>query len=152
MNKVAKRELTDSEVQDVVSELQSWLGDLKTRWDQENPGGHSWFYLSNKYIYAASKFLIDIIDECVLWVENLIPGSTGQEKKTAVLALVINVYQYILAKTFPIWLKPFSPLIQGIVILIISHLIDFMVAKYNAGYWTATPQQEASNGTTNQIA
>ena len=149
---VAKRELTNNEVQDVISKLESYLSDLKVRWNQENPGRRSWFRLSNTYVYAASKFIINILDECILFIDDLIPGSTGAEKKAAVLAMVMNLYKYISVQAFPIWLMPFSPMLEGIVLIVINILIDFMVAKYNSGYWTATPQQEASNGKTNQVA
>jgi hypothetical protein len=145
-----KRQLTAFEVQDVLRKLELYLNDLKVRWNQENPGGvRSWFTVPRSYILQATTFIVGIIDELITFVEPVIPE--GSDKKAAVLAVVGKLFDYIAVQAFPFWLKPFAGTIKAIVVgIIISHLIDFIVAKYNSGYWSM--KQEATNGTTDQVA
>jgi hypothetical protein len=144
-----KRQLTAFEVQDVLRKLESYLGDLKIRWDQENPGSRSWFTVPRSYILKATTFIVGILDELITFVEPIIPE--GSDKKAAVIAVVGKLFDYIVVKAFPLWLKPFAGTIKAVVVgVIISHLIDFIVSKYNSGYWSMT--QEATNGTTDQVA
>lgn len=140
-----KRQLSASEIQDVLQKLESYLSDLKTRWAQNAPAT-SWWTLPHKYINIASGYIIGVLDELILFVEGIIPE--GSDKKAAVLAVVGKLFDYIVVQAFPFWLKPFAPVIKKIVIdITIGNLIDFFVAKYNAGFW----KQEA-NGETNQTA
>lgn len=144
-----KRQLTAFEVQDVLNKLETYLSDLKIRWNQENPGSNSWFTIPRSYILKATTFIVGILDELITFVEPIIPE--GGDKKAAVLAVVGKLFDYIVIQAFPFWLKPFAETIKAIVVnIIISHLIDFIVAKYNSGYWSM--KQEATNGTTDQIA
>ena len=138
-------QLSDKEAEDVVGKLADYLGELKSRWDLENPGNHSWFSFTDTYLHTATRFLVGITDELVLFIEALIPASPGSDKKAAVLAVIGKIYDYIVVVAFPIWLKPFwFPIKVIIVYIAISDLIDFIVDKYNAGYWQT--QQEATNG------
>lgn len=128
------KELSNLEEQQVVSTLENFFKDLKNRWDQEYQVNPSWFRISKTYIAASTIFIIQHLDECILLVENLIPS--GTDKKAAVMTITSNLFRYIVLNAFPIWLKPFSPLIEKIVInIIVNSLIDFIVEKYNAGYW-----------------
>jgi hypothetical protein len=142
-----KRQLSTDEIQDVIAKLDMYLSDLKTRWDQENPGNSSWWKVTQTYLLKSTSFIISILDELILFVESLqIPQ--GSDKKAAVIAMVGKLFDYIVIQAFPIWLRPFSGVIKEVVIgVIVNNLIDFIVAKYNSGYWT---MQEA-NGTTNQV-
>lgn len=144
-----KRQLTAFEVQDVLNKLELYLSDLKIRWNQENPGTHSWFIVPRSYILQATTFIVNILDELITFVEPIIPE--GGDKKAAVIAVTSKLFDYIVVQAFPLWLKPFTGTIKQIVVgIIINHLIDFIVAKYNSGYWAM--KQEATDGTTNQIA
>jgi len=144
-----KRQLTAFEVQDVLRKLELYLNDLKVRWDQENPGVGSWFTVPRSYILKATIFIVGILDELITFVEPIIPE--GSDKKAAVVAVVSKLFDYIVVQAFPFWLKPFAGTIKAIVVgIIISHLIDFIVSKYNSGYWSM--KQEATNGTTDQVA
>lgn len=144
-----KRKLSALEVQDVISKLESYLNDLKTRWNQENPGNKSWWRVSQLYLIKATSFILSILDELILFVEPLIPE--GSDKKVAVIAMTSKLFDYIVTQAFPIWLKPFSKTIKEIIInVIVSHLVDFIVAKYNSGYWQT--EQEAKNGTENKVS
>lgn len=144
-----KRQLTTSEVQDVLQKLDLYLSDLKSRWDQQNPGNRSWFTVPRNYILKGTIFIVNVLDELITFVEPIIPN--GGDKKAAVLAICDKLFDYIITQSFPFWLKPFSGAIKKIVVeILLSYLIDFIVDKYNSGYWSI--KQEAINGTTDQIA
>lgn len=128
-----KKQLTTVEMQGVLDSLESYLVDLKSRWDQENTK-RSWWRVTRTYLVRSTIFLIDSVDELVQFVEDIIPD--GSDKKTAVLTLLSKMFDYIVVNAFPFWLRPAAPTIKAIVIdVVISHLIDFIVGKYNAGYW-----------------
>lgn len=140
-----KKQLSSDEVQKVISKLEINLKDLKTRWDQENPKSN-WWIIPRNYLLRSTIFIFGSLDELITFVEGEIPD--GSDKKEAVMAVVGKLFDYIVIQAFPFWLRPFSKTIKDIVIgIIVSKLIDFIVAKYNAGYWN---MQEAPNGTTNQ--
>ena len=78
----------------------------------------------------------------ILFVEKIIPQ--GSDKKFAVVTIVDRLFDHIALTAFPIWLKPFAPIIKKIVIdIIVSSLIDFIVSKYRNGYWSV--KQESLN-------
>lgn len=138
-----KRQLTAGEITDVLQKLEGYLSDLKARWDQENPGGRSWFKLAIPYITKSTEFIVSILDELILFVEGIIPE--GSDKKAAVMTLIGKLFDYIVVQAFPIWLKPFTSTIKLVVVnILVSNLIDFIVGKYNAGFWNQ--KQEANNG------
>lgn len=144
-----KRQLTAPEVQDVLQKLELYLSDLKVRWDQENSGNSSWFSMSRGYILHATTFIINVLDELITFVEPLIPE--GNDKKAAVMTMVSKLFDYIVIQAFPLWLKSFSGTIKAIVVgVIINNLVDFIVSKYNSGYWSM--KQEVPDGTTDQVA
>jgi hypothetical protein len=144
-----KKQLTATEVQDVIQKLDLYLNDLKIRWDQENPGTRSWFVIPRNYILNATTFIVGTLDEVITFVEPIIPE--GNDKKAAVIAITSKLFDYIVVKAFPFWLQPFAGTIKKIVVnIIISQMIDFIVSKYNSGYWST--KQEAKNGTKDQIA
>lgn len=142
-----KKQLTANEVQDVIQKLDLYLNDLKIRWDQENPGVHSWFTIPRNYILRATTFIVGTLDEIITFVEPIIPE--GNDKKAAVIAITSKLFDYIVVKAFPFWLQPFALVIKKIVVnIIISEMIDFIVSKYNSGYWAT--MKEATNGTKDQ--
>lgn len=142
-----KRQLTTDEIQEVIAKLDQYLADLKARWDQENPGNRSWWKITKTYLVTSTMFIINILDELIIFVEGIIPA--GDDKKAAVTAVVEKLFDYIVVQAFPIWLKPFAPVIKDIIVnIIIGKLIDYIVGKYNAGFWN----MEVDNGTENEKA
>ena len=129
-----KRQLTLIETKEVIQRLESYIEDLKQRWVQANPIKKSWFKIPPEVLARTTRFMIDVTDELVLFVENLIPE--GTDKKAAVLYVANKLFDYIVKTSFPIWLLPIVPMAKTIVItIILSQMIDFMVNKYNSGYW-----------------
>ena len=129
-----KRSLTTDEIQEVLSDLSVFLEQTKKIWDEENPVSKSWFRVSKTYLVKSTIFLIGITDTLIQYVEELIPR--GPDKKAAVLIVLAKVFDHISTAAFPIWLKPFAPLIKEVVVsIIISNLVDFIVSKYRKGIW-----------------
>lgn len=137
-----KRRLTADEIQEVIHKLDRYLADLKARWDQENPGNHSWWKITQTYLVTSTMFIINILDELIVFVEGIIPA--GDDKKAAVMAIVGKLFDYIVVQAFPVWLRPFAPTIKDIIVnIIVGNLINYIVNKYKAGFWN----MEVDNGT-----
>ena len=113
-------------------QLKSFLDDAKLKWDTENPKPKSWYDRNKIYITKATDFLILCTDQLIQLAQTF--AAAGPDKKIAVLAILAQLFDYIATKAFPIWLSPFVPVIKQIVIgVIISNLIEFIVAKYREG-------------------
>ena len=137
-----KKHLSAIEEQDVILRLDLYLKDLQDRWDRESQKKYSWIKINKNYIFECTVFIINILDELILFVEKIIPQ--GSDKKFAVVTIVDRLIDHIALTAFPIWLKPFAPIIKKIVIdIIVSSLIDFIVSKYRNGYWSVN--QESLN-------
>lgn len=134
-----KRQLSIVETREVLQKLESYNQDLQQRWTLTNPIKKSWFKLPHDVLIRTTRFMIDITDELVLFVENLIPE--GTDKKAAVLYVASKLFDYIVSSTFPVWLLPIASTMKTIVVtIILSQMIDYMVNKYNAGYWEKQTQ------------
>ena len=129
-----QKNLTTDEVQDVLKKVASFLEDAKTQWDMQNPEKKSWFTLNRGNLIKATIFLIGVTDEMIQFVETFIP--VGSDKKAAVMLVAAKMFDYVVTKSLPTYLLPFTPVIREIVIsVIISNLIEFIVTKYKSGYW-----------------
>lgn len=136
-----KKQLTTDEVQEVLNSLETYIVDLKARWDQENPQIKSWWKIPRNHILITTKFIIDCLDELINFVEPII--SVGSDKKLAVMIVTGKIFDYIVVNSFPLWLKPFVPTIRMIVVnIVVDSMIDFIVEKYKSGFW----KQEAKDG------
>lgn len=129
-----KRQLTIDEIQNVVQQLDQYLLDLKSRWNQQNIKNNSWWKVTGTYLITSASFIINSLDELILFVENIIP--LGADKKTAVMALIGTLFDYIVVQSFPFWLKPFASIIKNIVIgIIVNSLVEYVVGKYSSNVW-----------------
>jgi len=116
---------------EVFSKLESYLSLLKFKWDSIHPKEYK---LNKSRIVDCVVFILSALDNLILFVQDNIPK--GSDKKMAVMAVVTDLFSYILVNNAPIWLKPFIPLIKEIVVnLIISQLVEFIVSKYKEGVW-----------------
>lgn len=139
-----KRKLSVSEIQDILQNVESFLGNIKQHWDMTNTTSSSWWSLSRLRLVSGTQFIISHLDSMIQWVEDLIPS--GTDKKAAVLMMAGKLFDYIIVTALPIWLKPFAGIIRDIVInVVIGNAIDFIVGKYNDGIWkkdeTDAPQE-----------
>ena len=129
-----KRQLSTDEIQDVLRNLEEYLNDLKMRWDNEGVNEKGWLFVARTRLVKGTAFIINCLDELIQFVENLIPD--GKDKKAAVLSILGKLFDHVIYEAFPVWLKPFAPVIKKIVLdVIVGVAIDFIVGKYNTGIW-----------------
>jgi hypothetical protein len=142
-----KKQLSTVEAQRIIEDLESYLSDIKNKWDQQ-AFKKTWFGINVQNFLCVMRFLLNSVDELVLFVEPIIPD--GKDKKAAVMVIIGRIFDYIVIQSFPLWLRPFSPIIRKIVIdIMISDLVEFMVNKYKSGFWSQI-QESSQNGQTNQ--
>lgn len=143
------KNFTSQDMEAVINVLNGYLQYLKFKWDQENITGSFWTF-SKTYLIKVSNFITNALDETIRLVENLIPG--GENKKIAVMSTMENILDYIIVQTFPVWAKPFVPLIKKFVLnVLISNFIDFIVEKYNSGFWKNQDAQPTTEVNVEQI-
>lgn len=126
---------------EILSELNSYLENLKKKWDEQNQSKSSWFSVNKTQLVNCTIFLISALDDLISYVQGVIPN--GSDKKAAVMAVISGVFDYIVVQAFPPLLRPFASMIKQIVIgIIISQLIDFIVSKYKSGSWKVGDNNE----------
>lgn len=83
---------------------------------------------------AVTEFLTQCLDDMIVFlVEHEIPGA---DKKATVLAAISKLYDFVITGVLPFWLRPFSGWVKDYIINVqVSHMIDWIVAKYNNGSW-----------------
>lgn len=129
-----KTKLTTDEIQEVISLIQGYLTEMKSKWDAEAPDKKGWLGISKDYLLRGTIFILLSVDEMIQFVEGIIP--LGKDKKETVLLVSDKLFEYIILGHLPMWLKPVSATIRKVVInIVISELIDFMVEKYRNGIW-----------------
>ena len=121
-----------------ISEL---VQKLVAQWANVQPDvALKWWQVWSKQVNfkKSTKFLIDCVDDFIHLVEQYIPR--GADKKETCLAEMAMLFDFIVANTLPVYLKPFAGKIKNAVIfVIVSELIDFMVGKYREGAWQSLP-------------
>jgi len=131
---MVKKQLTTDEVQEVIQVINNYLVDLKNRWDAEKPPYVSKFGICRNYLLQGTLFLLETTDEMIQFVEGIIPN--GKDKKETVLLVAATLFDHIIISVLPMYLKPFSSLIRKVAIeILFSEMIEFIVEKYNSGYW-----------------
>jgi hypothetical protein len=139
--------MTEQDVQQIINQLENYLSDLKNQWKTASITNNSWWYFTAGYVVNAFNFLLQCIDKTILFVEPLIP--TGQDKKAVVMAIMDKLFDYTVVQACPLWLKPFIPAIKGIYLIICGETINYIVAKYNSGFWSTGNTGETTNVQTN---
>lgn len=90
--------------------------------------------INKKNINDCITFLLDCLDDSIQQAQTL--PLQGADKKVLVLSIILEIYNVVISKNLPIYLKPFDLIIKTILIqIVISKLIDFIVDKYNRGAW-----------------
>ena len=107
-----KKHLSAVEEQDVILKLELYLKDLQNRWDREGKKDYSWIKLNKNYIFECAVFIINILDELILFVEEIIPQ--GSDKKIAVLTIVARLFDHIVLPETPTDLPVFRTMVYFI--------------------------------------
>lgn len=91
---------------------------------------------------AATNFLLKCLDDLIVYADQ-IPSAKGIDKKATVLSAVGKIYDYIAKETMPIWLLPFVSLVRDYILnILVSHAIDWIVAKYRNGDFKPKPADQ----------
>lgn len=124
-----------------VESVESMLEGLKRAWDAGESkrsfwkGGASLSKVTGFLLYALDG-LVNAVSECVL---------TGPDKKATVLDAIDRLYDYTVREALPIWLRPFAGPIKAYIIhVLVSSAIDWVVAKYRSGSWSAKESPKAA--------
>lgn len=108
---------------------------IKEKWDSSN----ALFIKSKNKLVDAVRFLLNGLDDLINAIEPTL--LTGPDKKASVMISASAIYDYIIPTLLPIWLKPFSIPLKALVInVIVSSMVDFIVAKYKQGEWNGKTQ------------
>lgn len=114
-------------------EMSGFIDGLKKKWDAVKEALGSGSRVSLVYV---TKFLLGTLDGLIVFVDGMMGGENGADKKATVLAAVAVLYDYVVAATIPLWLRPFAKSIKMFIIYtVMSIAIDWIVSKYNAGTW-----------------
>jgi hypothetical protein len=118
-------------------QVSGFIDGLKKKWDTVTVALGKRSKISMVYV---TKFLLGTLDGLIVFVDGLMGGESGADKKATVIAAVVVLYDYVVAQALPIWLKPFATSIKTFIIYtVISIAIDWIVSKYNTGAWK-TPE------------
>lgn len=118
----------DTNYQEIISQIKLvWTEKVK-----DIP--KSWFKLSINYLIQASGFLINVTDILVNHMQTI--EMPGIEKKTQVMSMISEIFDFVALSVIPIAYKPFAPILKTLIInCILSTVIDFIVKKYKNGSW-----------------
>jgi len=123
-----------------MSDYKSFAKDIVQNWKEEN---ESSFSFNRSSLAKLSSDLLIYLDNSIHYAEDNGVDSTGQGKKTIVLAVMQIIFIGIVSNNLPIYLKPFDRLIKFLVIhVFLSVMIDFIVKKYKNGMWKKEAQNE----------
>jgi hypothetical protein len=122
-----------------VAVVEQYITDKIAEWKASKPTGKEtwwkpWEKLSTVQMHAASKFLINALDNLILMIDKEL--DSGPDKKATVLSAVSKLYDFVVAQAVPLWLRPFSGTIKSYIInSLCSSAIDWIVDKYRNGAW-----------------
>ena len=123
-----------------MSDYKSFAKDIVQNWKDENDDS---FSFNSSSLAKLSSDLLIYLDSSIHYAEDNNIDSTGQGKKTIVLAMMQIIFIGIVSNNLPIYLKPFDQLIKFLVIhVFLSVIIDFIVKKYKDGIWKKEPKNE----------
>lgn len=91
-----------------------------------------------------TEFLMNCLDGLITYLVNF--DLSGKDKKTVVLHVMNDLYDYVVASTLPFWIRPFGRLIKDFVVnVLISYAIDWIVSKYKDGSWNKPSPEKVMN-------
>lgn len=117
----------------IRSHLDNWLDKWNTNQEKR--------VVDKKNLPTTTLFLVNFLDESINLVEYIF--SSGKDKKAAVLLMVAYMFDQVILKNLPVYLKPFSFFIRLFFVQVLSSvLIDFIVSKYNSGSWNQNKEEK----------
>lgn len=111
----------------VKEALQNQIDEVMRLWEESKKKSKATWTTAVAYILEACDYFVRSIEPLV---------HSGPDKKATVLDGLGKVYDLIVPALLPFFLKPFNSKIRSFVLNVLASLIiDFIVSKYNNGYW-----------------
>ncbi len=111
----------------------------------------SWILRRKATIIKAVLYIIRWTDVFINLVEGQIEN--GPDKKATVIRAIGLIFDYSAKESLPFFLKPFSGYIKKFIVdTVVSGFIDFVVNKYNNGFWKKTKEGNTNGQTNNETS
>lgn len=138
MLKIYKDEPTTSQIyfQELIQKYIEFRKNTWTKSVTETPWWAVWRKTSS--VLPMTKFLIETLDQLIQYFAQY-SKMAGADKKALVMVAIGELYDYLSAQCFPLWLKAVSPMLKSVILSqVISPSIDWIVAKYKESQWNIT--------------
>lgn len=114
------------------------------KWKAEN-SAMSWWKKSKVGYTQITAFILNSLDKLIIKIEEY-QEINGPDKKATVLEAIKSIWAEVVKEAVPIWLKPFIPIMRFVIIeIIVPYMIDWIVEKYNKGWWKREINKEVKN-------
>jgi hypothetical protein len=124
--------------------IEKYIEIRKSTWTKKltsNPWWAIWRKTSS--VLPMTRFLIDSLDQLILYFAQY-NEMAGADKKALVMVAIGELYDYLSAQCFPLWLKAVSPMLKSVILSqVISPSIDWIVAKYKDSVWNTSSSAQA---------
>jgi len=107
--------------------IQQYVNEIITFWKGAKANGKVSLAQANVVFLHAIDYLIQKIEPIVI---------PGEDKKATVMDALSKIYDATIGSVMPFWMLPFNSIIKSLLLQMASALIDYIVAKYQAGSWT----------------
>ena len=112
--------------------IQQYISFRKSVWIDTIEATPWWAVWRTTPILSMTKFLIESLDQLIPYFSQF-SDMSGAEKKKLVMIAMGELYDFLSASCFPMWLKAMSPMLRAIILSqVISPSIDWMVAKFKS--------------------
>lgn len=143
MLKIYKDEPTTSQVyfQELI---QKYIELRKNTWTKSVTEAPWWaIWRKTSSVLPMTKFLIETLDQLIQYFAQY-SEMAGADKKALVMVAIGELYDYLSAQCFPLWLKAVSPMLKSVILSqVISPSIDWIVAKYKDSVWNTSSNTQA---------
>ena len=124
--------------------IQKYIEIRKNTWTKSVVGAPWWaIWRKTSSILPMTKFLTETLDQLIQYFAQY-SEMAGVDKKALVMVAIGELYDYLSAQCFPLWLKAVSPMLKSVILSqVISPSIDWIVAKYKGSEWNSSPNMQA---------
>lgn len=122
--------------------IQRYIEFRKNVWVDSIEATPWWAVWRTTPILSMTKFLIQSLDQLIPYFGQF-KDMPGSKKKELVMIAMGELYDFLLASCFPVWLKAMSPMLRAIILSqVISPSIDWIVEKYKVANFFSTTEDD----------
>ena len=117
--------------------IQKYIDFRKAVWTDSIASTPWWaIWRKTSSVLPMTRFLIESLDQLIQYFAQY-NEMLGADKKALVMIAIGELYDYLSAQCFPLWLKAVSPMLKSVILSqVISPSIDWIVEKYKNSGWT----------------